>query len=184
MAMGEQLRGLMRKAKQYWSELTDEDSSSSQRARRQSRSEEQEDAVHQRYGGVRTQGERDLGVEDDGFRDAEAAYRDRQENSQDRGPADAILANPAARAGLGRAGQGGQLGGQEMNRQPHAGGQQQMQNQTGRQYTQQGGSGIQKTLGEQMSQQDDSSRLNNLELDEPADAQRQNQGGDLNRQRR
>lgn len=123
--IGQQLKGMMQKARHYWAELTDEEST---RARH--RQEEQEDAVHQRYGGVRTQGERDLGK----------AFGAPQENSQDRGPSDAELANPAVRAARG---QGSAHGGEP------TGGQQMQGSQAQRQYAQQGGSGIQKTLAEQ-----------------------------------
>lgn len=155
MAIGQQIKGAMQRARQYWDELTDASGKRAQSAR-----EEREDAVHQRYGGVRTQGERD----------AEKLFRERQEESQDRGTPDSVMANPAARAA--RSGQGGQLGGQSRsNAQMQAGrsdtdrpSQSQSQSrapgqaapgqaaeaQTSRQYTQQGGSGIQKSLGEQL----------------------------------
>lgn len=130
MAMGiqQRLRGIVDKARAYWADLTDETAH-----RSQADQEELEDAVHQRYGGVRTKGERDIA----------AMKRDRDENSMDRGPSDALMANPAARAGRTE-----QLGSQRRS-------QQQMQDNqtTQRQYAQQGGSGSQKTLGEQMGGQ-------------------------------
>lgn len=128
MGIGQQIKGMVRRARTYWAELTDEPGKQQKRAR-----EEQEEAVHQRYGGVRGQGERDV----------DAMLRDRQENSQDRGPSDAELANPTVRAT--RAGQGGQLGGQS-----RGSAQMQADSQTQRQYAQQGGSGIQKPLSEQL----------------------------------
>jgi hypothetical protein len=128
--IGQQLKGMVRKARNYWAELTDEEST-----RTQHRQEEQEDAVHQRYGGVRTQGERAI---DKGLHSS-------QENPPDRGPSDTILASEAARAGRGMS--SGPRGSEPT-------GSQQMQgSQTQRQYTQQGGSGIQKTIGEQVGGQ-------------------------------
>lgn len=126
--IGQQIKGMVRRARTYWAEITDAPGKQQRQAR-----EEQEEAVHQRYGGVRGQGERDM----------DAMLRDRQENSQDRGPSDAELANPTVRAT--RAGQGGQLGGQS-----RGSAQMQADSQTQRQYAQQGGSGIQKPLAEQL----------------------------------
>lgn len=126
MGIGQQIRGMVDRARHYWSELTDE------KGRDQRAHDEREDAVHQRYGGVRGQDE-----------DAGAAFRDRQENSQDRGLSDAERADALARATHG--GQGGQLGGQAGHP-----GQVQAGSQAQRQYTQQGGSGLQKTLGDQL----------------------------------
>lgn len=128
MGIGQQIKGMVDRARHYWAELTDE-KDRDQRAR-----EEREDAVHQRYGGVRGQGERDL----------DAGLRDRQEKSPDRGLSDAELANPTVRAA--RGGLGGQLGGQPDHDRQMQGGSQTQQ----RQYTQQGGSGIQKPPGEQV----------------------------------
>lgn len=127
--IGQQLKGMMQKARHYWAELTDEEST---RARH--RQEEQEDAVHQRYGEERTQGERELGK----------TFRDHQENSPDRGPSDAELVNPSVRAARGQ--------GSARGSEP-AGVQQMQGSQAQRQYAQQGGSGIQKTLAEQQGGQ-------------------------------
>lgn len=125
MGIGQQIKGMVDRARHYWAELTDE------KDRDHRAQQEREDAVHQRYGGVRGQDDLDTG------------FRDRQENSPDRGISEADLANPAVRAG--RSGQGSQLGGQpDRDRQMQGG------SQTQRQYTQQGGSGIQKTLGDQV----------------------------------
>lgn len=163
LGIGQQLKHMVDRARHYWSELTDEDGS-----RRRHEQEEREEAVHQRYGGVRAQGERDL----------DKMLQDHEENSMDRGLSDAELANPAVRAargdtspsrmGRGATGpsgpsgrpgeptrQGEQLGSQDLQDQPRH---QQMQGnpqqpgdaQRQRQYTQQGGSGIQKTLAEQL----------------------------------
>lgn len=145
MAIGQQIRSAIQRARGYWADLTD---ASGKRA--QTDREEREDAVHQRYGGVRSQGERD----------AEQRFQERQEQSQDRGTPDSVMANPAARAA--RSGQGGQPGGQSRRNNPVQAGNPRAQagsaggGQTSRQYTQQGGSGIQKSLGEQLG--DDNSR--------------------------
>lgn len=128
--IGQQLRGMVQKARHYWAELTED-----QDTRARHRQEEQEDAVHQRYGGVRTQGERDI----------DRMFHDRQESSQDRGPSDAELASTPVRAARGQ-------GGTQLGSEP-TGGQQMQSPQTQRQYAQQGGSGIQKTLGEQLGGQ-------------------------------
>lgn len=113
--IGQQLKGMMQKARHYWAELTDDEAT-----RNRHRQEEQDDAVHQRYGGVRSPATTS--------RDTEKANRDHQEGSQDRGRSDAELASPAARAARSE-------------------GSQQMQAE--RQYAQQGGSGSQRPLGEQ-----------------------------------
>lgn len=129
MGIGQQIKGMMRKARNYWAEMTNDTDT---RARH--RQEKQDDAVHQRYGGVPPQGERDI----------EHGFRGRQASAQDRGPSDAELASQAARSARG---QGSQLGGEPS-------GSQQMQSpQSQRQYAQQGGSGNQKPLAEQMGGQ-------------------------------
>lgn len=145
LGIGQQIKGVVQRARSYWADLTDASGKRSQHDR-----EEKEDAVHQRYGGVSAQGERD----------ADTLFRERQEESQDRGLPDAVMGNPAARAARGQA---TQPGGQSRRNNPVQAGAPQMQagqanapaqargaGQTSRQYTQQGGSGIQKSLGDQL----------------------------------
>lgn len=94
--IGQQIKGMVRRAQHYWAELTEEPAQQQRRERH-----DQQEAVHERYGGVRSQGTDDsMGapIGDKEQRDAEALLRDRQENSQDKGRSDAELASPAARA--------------------------------------------------------------------------------------
>lgn len=128
MGIGQQLKGMVRRARNYWSELTDEQGGQKRNSER-----EKTEAVHQRYGGVGTEGEARMG----------SPRGDRASGaSSGRGGSDAQQwDNPAGRS-------------DQPNRQPGSGqvdrGQQMhAESQTSRQYTQQGGSGIQKTLGEQ-----------------------------------
>lgn len=120
--IGEQLKGMVRRARNYWSELTDEQGN-------QKRNTEQEssEAMHQRYGGVRTRSESE----------ADTPPGDRSAgDSPSRGAADAQWDDPARR--------GDQQGGQPGSRQPDRGQQMHSEGQTSRQYAQQGSSGIQK----------------------------------------
>lgn len=100
MGIGQQIKGMVRRAQHYWAELTEDPSQQQRRERR-----DQQEAVHERYGGVRGPGLEDSTDANRGVdmgskeqRDAEALLRDRQENSQDKGRSDAELASPAARA--------------------------------------------------------------------------------------
>lgn len=125
MGIGQQIKGMVDRARHYWAELTDEKDS------RQRTHDERQDSVHQRYGGVRGEDDADL---DTG----------RRESPSDRIPPDA---SPGSRSARGD--QNTQMGGQ--SDRDH---QMQGASQTQRQYTQQGGSGIQKTLGEQLGGSD------------------------------
>lgn len=127
MGIGEQLKGMVRRARNYWSELTDE-----QEGHKRSMEREQAEAVHQRYGGSRPQREEEI--------DTPPGSRPGG-SSPGRGGAEAQWDNPAGRGDQ----QGRQPGGQsDSGQQMHS------ESQTSRQYTQQGGSGIQKTLAEQI----------------------------------
>lgn len=132
MGIGERWKGLAQKARNFWAELTEDEA-------RKAGPQDQAGAevVHQRYGGTEKNSELLRGSPE-----AEQAKRVRDEESMDQGPEDALLGNPAARAG----------------RSSQRGGTQQMQDtQQSRQYTQQGGSGLQKTVGQQMGGQAGSS---------------------------
>lgn len=124
MGIGQQIKGMVDRAKHYWAELTDEKDS------HRHAQAEREDSLHQRYGGVRSQDESASGT----------GPQDRTISAQDTGHSDVGRSTPAQRSG-----QAAQMG-------APAAGDRQMQGagQTQRQYTQQGGSGIQKTLGEQL----------------------------------
>lgn len=127
MGIGEQLKGMVRRARDYWSELTDEPGSH-KRSTEGKRTEE----VHQRYGGVRTQGEEEVDTLPVDRPGRDAPSRDTARAQWD---------NPAGR----RDQQSRQPGGQsDSGQQMHS------ESQTSRQYTQQGGSGFQKTPDEQM----------------------------------
>lgn len=131
LGIGQQIKGMVNRARNYWSELTD-----GAAARGKSGRHDVEDAVHQRYGGERGS-------------DAEMRQREDQQPPRDQGRADSVIANSAARAA--RGGQQGTTGGAQLGSgQGHASPQMQADSQTRRQYTQQGGSGIQKTLNEQL----------------------------------
>lgn len=129
MGIGQRVQGLVRKAREFWADITEEGATQRHKSERDA---ELEDAVHQRYGGVRTAGEREL---------SGAIKNQRDESSMDTGPSDALLGNAAARAA--RSNRAGSTRAQQM---------QQDSSQTSRQYTQQGGSGSQKTLAEQTGQ--------------------------------
>lgn len=129
----QQIKGVVRRAQDYWADLTD---ASGRRA--QAHRAERDDTVHQSYGGVRGEDEGDA-----------APGRARPEASPD-----AAMPPPAARAA--RGGQTGQPGGQSRRSAPAPAGQTGSRppgagsGQTSRQYVQQGGSGIQKSLDEQL----------------------------------
>lgn len=126
MGIGEQLKGMVRRARNYWSELTDE-----QEDHQRSTERERTEAVHQRYGGARSPSEEQT--------DTPPGSRP-EGRPPGRGSAEAQWDNPAGRGDP----QGRQPGGQsDRGQQMHS------ESQTSRQYAQQGGSGIQKTLGEQ-----------------------------------
>ena len=124
MGIGQQIKGMVDRARHYWAELTDE-KESQQRAQA-----EREESLHQRYGGIRGQDESDIA----------SAPHDRPERPSDREHPGVRQASPTPRRG-----QSAQMGGQQDSER-----QMQGSSQTQRQYTQQGGSGIQKTLGEQL----------------------------------
>lgn len=132
MGIGQRVQGLVRKAREFWADITEEGATQRHKSERDA---ELEDAVHQRYGGVRTAGERELSGAIKNQRDESS------ESSMDTGPSDALLGNAAARAA--RSNRAGSTRAQQM---------QQDSSQTSRQYTQQGGSGSQKTLAEQTGQ--------------------------------
>ncbi len=125
--IGEQLKGMVRRARNYWSELTDEHG----RQKHRTGQERSDEEVHQRYGGVRTKS----GSETDALRGG------RPGGSPGRGNAEAPWDNPAGRSD--------QQGRQPGRGQPDRGQQMHSESQTSRQYTQQGGSGFQKSLEKQ-----------------------------------
>lgn len=151
LGIGQQIKGMVNRARSYWSELTD-----GAAARGKSGRDDVEDAVHQRYGGERGT-------------DTEMRQRERQQNAQDQGRADSVIANSAARTARGEqqgAAGGSQLGGGQGSASP----QMQADSQTRRQYTQQGGSGIQKTLNEQLGGSTD--KASGSGADRPSSGQR------------
>lgn len=126
---GQQWRGIVQKARDFWADLTEDEGRKSAKGG---------EAMHQRFGTDEAHSQLA-----EGSAAAERARRDRDENSMDRGPDDSIMANPAARAGR-------QMGGSQRT----ASAQQAQDTQQTRQYTQQGGSGLQqKTPGQQMGGQ-------------------------------
>lgn len=126
--IGEQLKGMVRRARNYWSDLTDEQGSQKHNTERES-----SEAMHQRYGGVRTRGESET----------DALPGDRSgSDSRSRGTAEAQWDDPSRR--------GDQQGGQPGGGQPDRGQQMRSEGQASRQYAQQGDSGIQKPQTEQM----------------------------------
>lgn len=131
--IGGQVRDMMRRARHYWAELTDEkdlDASGQQ---------QRADSIHQRFGEEEAQADQD----------SEDRYRDYQEASQDQGMSDAERASAAVRAARRPVQTPTRAG------HPQAGAAPADTPRTpgvaSRQYTQQGGSGIQKTLGEQLA---------------------------------
>lgn len=124
MNLEQRWKGLVQKARSMWAEMTEDE------GRKHGTGG---DAVHQRFG---------TDEEHTPARNADQAWRERNENSMDRGPDDAVLANPAARAGR-------QMGGARAT----SSAQQAQDSQQSRQYTQQGGGGLQKTPGQQMGGQ-------------------------------
>jgi hypothetical protein len=127
MNLQQRWKGLVQKARSMWADLTEDE------GRKHGTGG---DAVHKRFG----TDEEHLAQERSS--NAERAWRERNENSMDTGPDDALLANPAARAGR-------QMGGSRAT----ASAQQAQDSQQTRQYTQQGGGGMQKTPGQQMGGQ-------------------------------
>lgn len=131
--IGGQVRDMVRRARHYWAELTDEKdldaSGQKQRA----------DSIHQRFGEEEAHADHD----------SEARYRDHQESSQDQGMSDAERASAVVRAAR------RPLQTPTRPGHPQAGAAPADTPRTpgvaSRQYTQQGGSGIQKTLGEQLA---------------------------------
>lgn len=131
--IGQQIKDMVGRARHYWAELTDE-----KHNRPQAQHAREEAEVHQRYGGVRRQDEQDEPVDPD--------LHGRPADLADRVPPHAPPLSRSARTG-----EGAQMGAHEggIAETPH---QMQGSSQTQRQYTQQGGSGIQKTLGEQLGE--------------------------------
>lgn len=128
--IGQQIKHMVGRARHYWAELTDEKDN-----RHQAQHAREEAEVHQRYGGVRTQ---DEPVDPD--------LHGRPADLADRIPPHAPPLSRSARTG-----EGAQMGAHEGGaaETPH---QMQGSGQTQRQYTQQAGNGIQKTLGEQLAE--------------------------------
>ena len=135
IGIGQQIKGMVNRARNYWSKLTDGSAHRGQSGR-----DDIDEAVHQRYGGARET-------------EAETRVPQRQASSADRGMADSTRASPSPSAA--RSDQRSQPGGQPPGSgQGRASQQMQADSQTRRQYTQQGGSGIQKPLDEQMGSSD------------------------------
>lgn len=156
MNIGQRWQGLVQKARDLWADLTEDESGRSGTTR---------EAVHQRFGGTEKHSELARGSSV-----AERAKRSRDETSMDRGPDDAILANPAARAGR------AQMGGRPTDSAQQAHAQEGLQS---RQYTQQGGSGIQKTIGQQTGGQ-----VGSNEVDRDDEQLQRNAGRSGGQQRR
>lgn len=134
--IGQQLKGMVRRARNYWSELTDE-----QGSQKHSRGRERTESVHERYGGDRTKGEART----------DTPRGDRSGGgSASRGTSETQWDNPAGR--------GDQQGKPPGSGQSDRGQQTHSESQTSRQYAQQGGSGIPKAPNEQSAGQSGTSR--------------------------